>query len=136
MLIRECIFIYLRLNVYMFNARVVYKFVHLNFIVKVPYVTYYSLIFHARHMLYCYNILVACCCNKNITFFHGLFHRCHFKAFHCCLQGAYRVYLSYNDTSSVRTHRVSAALTYISISCNNHNLTGNHHVGSSLDAIG
>ena len=49
--IREIIAVYLRLDVYTFDARIMFQRIHLDFIIKVADVTYDRLIFHFLHVV-------------------------------------------------------------------------------------
>ena len=83
--IREIIAVYLRLDVYTFDTRVMFQSIYLNFIIEVSDVTYNCLIFHFLHVVDTNDINITRSSHKDITFGTGIFHCHNFETFHCSL---------------------------------------------------
>ena len=73
---------------------------------------------------------------ENVTFLDSFFHRGHFETFHCSLQSADRIDFRHQYARTVRAHGVGTAFTYVAVSGNYHDFTGDHHVGCALDTVG
>ena len=101
MSVGECIFVNLRLDVEAFDAGEIHQFVYLYFVVEVTDVADNRLVFHLLHVLDGDDVAVTGGCHKDVSFFHGFFHRSDFKAFHSCLQGTDRVDFRYQYAGSV-----------------------------------
>ena len=102
----EIVAVYLRFDVDMLDAGIMFERIHLDFVIEVTDVANNGLVFHFLHMVDADDIYVACGSNKDITFGAGFFHRYYFKTFHCSLQSANRVYFRNQYTCAVGTHRV------------------------------
>ena len=92
MSVREIIAVYLWLDVNAFDTGIMFKSIHLDFIVEVTDVADNSLVLHLRHVVDTDNVDVACCGNKDIALCAGFFHGYYLKALHSGLQSANRVY--------------------------------------------
>ena len=104
MAIREIITVYLRFYIHAFDTRIMFQRIHLNFIVEVTDITYDSLVFHLLHVVNTDNIDIASSSHENIAFSARILHCHYFKAFHCRLQCADRVYFRHKHTCPVRAH--------------------------------
>ena len=102
--IREIIAVYLRLDVYTFDARIMFQRIHLDFIIKVADVTYDRLIFHFLHVVNANDIDIPRSSHEDITFGAGIFHRYDFETFHSSLQRTDRIDFRHKHTCTIRAH--------------------------------
>ena len=101
MSVGEIIAVYLWLDIHTFDAGVMLKSIHLDFIVEVADIADNCLVFHLLHVIDADDVDIACCSNKDITLCTSLFHSYYLEAFHCSLQGADRVYFRNQYTGTV-----------------------------------
>ena len=134
--LREGIFVHLRLDVQMADTGIVHQAVHLYLIIEVSDVADDGLVFHRLHVLQGDDVAVARGGYEDIAFLHGLFHRRYLESLHRGLQGTDGVYLRDKHPCAVRPHRVCAAFAYVAIARHDYHLPGYHHIGGTLDAIG
>ena len=136
MTVGEEVTVYLRLYVLTLYAGYLLEFVHLDLAVKVADVADDSLIGHDLEMIGCDYVYVTCCGYEYIAEGCGLLHGDYLIAFHGSLQCADGVNLGYQYAGSVRAHALGTALTYLTVTCHNTYLTGNHDIGGALDTVG
>ena len=101
MTIRECIFINLRFDVEMLDARIVDQLFHLNLIIEVTNVADNSLIFHGSHVIDSDNITVSGSRYEDISLLNCLFHCSYLKTLHSSLQSTDRVDFGHQHTCTV-----------------------------------
>ena len=137
MTILKDILVDLRLDINLFLQFLgVFEAADLNFVIEVANVANDGLILHLQNMFKGDDIAVASCGDKNVAFLDSFFHRGDFKAFHSSLQSANRVDFCYQNAGAVTLHGMRATLSDFTITANDNDLTGNHHICSTLDAIG
>ena len=134
-ILREGIFIHLRFDIRMLDTGIVDQLIHLYLVVEMSDVAHDRLVFHPCHVVDRDDIAITRSRDKNITLFHGLFHRSDLESFHRGLQGANRVDLRYQHACAIRTHRAGATFAHITITGYDDHLTGDHHVRGAFDAI-
>ena len=133
---RESVFIDLRLDIRMFDSGIMHQLIDLDFVVEVADIADNRLIFHCFQMIDSNHIAIAGCGHENIAFFQSFFDGCYFKTFHGGLQGANRVDFGNNHTRSVGTHWSGATFAHITITQDDYDFSGNHHIRGAFDAVG
>src|SRR4051812_31390402 len=99
------------------------------------YVADYGGILHCLHMVDGDHIGVTGCRHKYIAKRCGLVHSNYFITFHQGLESADWINLGNQHPGAEVTQRLSAAFTDVAITRNYGYLTGNHDVGSPLNAV-
>ena len=130
------ILVNLWLDVNLLDAFPAVEAIYLDFVIEVTNVANDGLILHASHVLGSNDVAVTGGGNVDVSFCKGILGSFYLEAFHCSLKSTNWVNLGNDYAGTVCTHRASTTLTHVAVSANNHNLTGNHHVGSALDAVG
>ena len=130
------VFIDLRLDIFVCNARVIAQLIDLNFIVKMPDIAHNSLVEHIFHVLNADNIRIARRRHKNIGFGKRIFHSRHFKPLHCRLQSAYRIDFRHQHARAKTPHRLGTSLAHIAITAHANDFSGDHNICRALNTIG
>ena len=94
-----------------------------------------GLILHLVHVGTGDDVFVTCCRHKNVCLVNSIVHGYDTVAFHRSLQGADRIHLSYPHLRRQGTQGLGAALADVAVAGNDRNLTGDHDIGCTLDAV-
>ena len=96
----EVVQVDLRLDGILGCALVIVQPRYVNLIVEVTDVANDGLVLHLLKVLSTNDVFVACGCNNDVTFLHGIHHAFHFIPIHSRLQGANRINFSHHDTAT------------------------------------
>ena len=108
---------------------------HVDLVVKMPHIANDCLIFHPIKVRPADHPSITCGGDKNIGLVRRIVH-CHDPiTFHCRLQRANRVHLRHPDVGRLAPQGLGATLTDVPESGNQRNLSGDHHVGRTLERI-
>ena len=135
MAVRKGIFVDLRLDGRLHSTRL-FQTCHLNLVVEMADVADDGLIAHLLHVLQCDDVTITCAGNEYIALGQSTLDGLDLEALHRSLQRTDRVDFGDDDPRAVRPHRPSTSLAHITVTTDNHHLTGNHHIGGPLDAVG
>jgi len=130
---RKLIEINLRLDVSALGVSLQPLNVNLN--IEVTDIANNSRVLHLKEMLRTDDIAASSGGNKDVTTGSSILHRGDFITLHDCLKSIDGVNFGNNNTSTLATKRLSTALSDITITSDNGNLSGNHDVGGTLNTV-
>src|SRR5690606_26230165 len=116
-------------------AGIVHQLVDLNLVVEVADVTDHRLVLHLRHVLDGDDVDVASGGDIDIAAAESVLDRGDFIAFHRGLERVDRIDLRNDDTRTLSTQRLSAALADIAVTDDHGDFAGDHDVESAVEAI-
>ena len=106
-----------------------------NFEIEVTNVAENGVVVHQSHVFTADNVLAAGGSDEDLTLSSGFFHSNDLEAFHGSLESVDRIDFGDQDTGSHTLEGLSAALTDITVTSDDGNLAGNHHIRGTLDAV-
>ena len=115
--------------------RVSLKRGNVDFVVEMANVTHDGLILHFLHMFMSDHMIVTGAGYENVAIFSSVIHGHDTIAFHGSLQRANRINFSYPNLGRECAHCLCRAFSYIPVTGNNSNLSRNHHIGCTFNAI-
>ena len=127
--------VHLWLDVVLLDARPLLQLRDLDLVVEVPDVADYRLILHLAHVLRRDDVAVACARDEDVGIRDDVIDGLDLVALHRCLQRAYRVYLSDDDSRSEAPHALCTALADVAVATDADDLAGYHDVRAPLDAV-
>jgi hypothetical protein len=134
--IREDPLINLGLDVDSLDVRPFSKTIVVDFIIEVTNVTDNSIMLHLSHMLSHNDVLVSCCCDKDVNHANNIFKTNNLEAFHAGLESTDGINFCDIDTGSTSLHGLCTSLSNISVTQNQDLLSCQHNISGSEDSIG
>ena len=131
----EGVFINLRLDVELLDSLKSLELIDLNLIIEVTDITNDGLILHLFHVLGADNVEVSGGGHIDVTPAKGVFNGEDTEAFHGSLQSTNWIDLGHNNLGTLGAKSLGTPLADITVSTNNPDLTGDHHIGGTLDPI-
>ncbi|KAE8722565.1 Serine hydroxymethyltransferase 2 [Hibiscus syriacus] len=126
----------LRLDNDALDTRICLQTMHIDFVVEVTNVANNGIVLHLPRVVNHDDVLVTGGGDKDISLGDDVFEGQNLKSFHESLKSTDGINLSDNDTSTGLFQGSSEALANITVTTDNSNLSGNHHIGSSHQTIG
>ena len=108
---------------------------HIDLVVEVPDIADDRLVLHLDHVLGGDDVLVARGRHEDVGSSEVIFNRLDFVTFHRGLQSADRIDFGDDHSAALTSQGLATTLTHIAVTANHCDLTGEHHVGSTVQPV-